>query len=99
MRNPWSRPLFHITQSLAAIGLFSSLACAAQAASYFQTDLVPDIPGFAVLTDASLINPWGVSHRPTSPFWASNQGTNLATLYAVTGGYASTTAPTVCFPT
>ncbi len=99
MRNPWSRPLFHITQSLAAIGLFSSLACAAQAASYFQTDLVSDIPGFAVLTDASLINPWGVSHSPTSPFWVSDQGTSLATLYAVNGGTVTKAFLTVAIPT
>ena len=29
-------------------------------------------------------NPWGMSHTATSPFWISNQGTNTATLYAVT---------------
>ncbi len=99
MRNPWSRPLFHITQSLAAIGLFSSLGCAAQAAPYFQTNLVSDIPNLAVITDPSLINPWGVSHSPTSPFWVSDQGTNLATLYAVNGGTVTKAALTVSIPT
>jgi len=49
-----------------------------------QTNLVSDIPGLATVTDASLKNPWGVSHSPTSPFWVSNQGTSTATLYMVT---------------
>ena len=45
-----------------------------------------DIAGLATLTDPSLINPWGISRSPTSPFWVSNQGTSTSTLYAVTGG-------------
>ena len=51
---------------------------------FVQTNLVSDIPGLAAITDAELVNPWGVSHSPTSPFWVSNQGKNTTTLYAVT---------------
>jgi uncharacterized protein (TIGR03118 family) len=54
-------------------------------AGYIQTDLVSNIPGLATITDPLLVNPWGMSRSPTSPFWTSNQGTNSATLYAVTG--------------
>ena len=46
--------------------------------------LVSDLPGLATITDPKLVNPWGVSHSATSPFWTSNQGTNSATLYTVT---------------
>ena len=46
--------------------------------------LVSDLPGLATITDPKLVNPWGVSHSTTSPFWTSNQGTNSATLYTVT---------------
>jgi hypothetical protein len=53
-------------------------------ADYVQTNLVSDIPGLATILDTSLVNPWGISHSATSPFWVSNQGTNTATLYAVT---------------
>jgi uncharacterized protein (TIGR03118 family) len=53
-------------------------------ADFIQTNLVSDIPGLAAITDPSLVNPWGSSQLPTSPFWISNQGTNTATLYAVT---------------
>src|SRR5260370_17572937 len=50
---------------------------------FVQTNLVSDIPGLAAITDPELVNPWGVSHSPTSPFWVSNQGNNTPTLYAV----------------
>src|SRR3954470_18267739 len=54
-------------------------------AQYAQTNLVSNIPGLATITDPMLVNPWGISRSPTSPFWTSNQGTNSSTLYAVTG--------------
>jgi len=59
-------------------------ADAADAAIYVQTNLVSNIPGLATVTDPHLVNPWGVSFRPGSPFWVSDQGTNSATLYSVT---------------
>src|SRR5262249_35248736 len=51
---------------------------------YQQTNLVSDIPGFAQVTDSNLVNAWGMSFSATSPFWISDNGTGLATLYAVT---------------
>jgi hypothetical protein len=59
-------------------------------ADFIQTNLVSDIPGLATITDPLLINPWGISHSATSPFWTSNQGTNTSTLYAVTANNAVT---------
>src|SRR3954454_13533408 len=46
-----------------------------------QTNLVSD--GFVEANhiDPSLVNPWGVSHSATSPFWVSNAGTGTTTLY------------------
>ena len=68
-----------------AIGIIYAGAWRAEADPlYAQTNLVSDIPGLATITDPILINPWGISHCATSPFWISNQGTNTATLYAVT---------------
>jgi uncharacterized protein (TIGR03118 family) len=63
----------------------SGSAWRAEAATYLQTDLVSDIPGLATITDSNLQNSWGISHSSTSPFWISNQITNTATLYTVTG--------------
>ena len=67
-----------------AIGAFCAETGQALA-SYFQTNLVSDIPGLATITDSSLVNPWGISRTTTSPFWISDQGTNLTNLWSVTG--------------
>jgi uncharacterized protein (TIGR03118 family) len=45
------------------------------------TKMVSDQPGVAAVTDPDLINPWGIAFSPTSPFWVSDNGTGLATLY------------------
>jgi hypothetical protein len=50
---------------------------------FVQTNLVSDIPGLATITDPELVNPWGVSQSPISPFWVSNQATNASALYSV----------------
>jgi uncharacterized protein (TIGR03118 family) len=73
--------------ALFALALAATVAGGAKAdedAKLVQTNLVSDIPKLATITDPELVNPWGVSHLPTSPFWVSNQGTSTATLYAVT---------------
>jgi len=49
--------------------------------SFGQQNLVSDLPGVAALTDPDLVNPWGISFSPTSPFWISDNGTGLATVY------------------
>lgn len=51
---------------------------------YKQTNLVSDQPGVALLQDVNLVNAWGVSFSPTSPFWVSANGSGLSTLYIVT---------------
>ena len=71
----------------------------AHASPYIQTNLVSDIAGLAIITDPSLKNPWGISHSPTSPLWVSDQGTNKATLYAVTGAGVTKNALEVAIPT
>ena len=67
-----------------AVGALNLGIVQAQGADFVQTNLVSDISGLATITDKELVNPWGVAHSPTSPFWTSNQGTSTATLYAVT---------------
>ena len=70
---------------VAVLSLATGVLPLAASAAYIQTNLVSSIPGLATITDPLLINPWGISRSPTSPFWTSNQGTNTSTLYAVTG--------------
>ena len=51
---------------------------------YCQVNLISDLPGVAMLQDTNLVNAWGLSFSATSPFWISDNGTGLSTLYAVT---------------
>jgi uncharacterized protein (TIGR03118 family) len=81
MRKAFSKAF--LVTSAAVCALYAG-ALRAQEAKLVQTNLVSDIPKLATITDPKLVNPWGVSHSPTSPFWTSNQGTNTATLYMVT---------------
>jgi uncharacterized protein (TIGR03118 family) len=53
----------------------------AQALVVDQTNLVSDQPGVAEVTDPNLVNPWGISFSATSPYWISDNGTGLSTLY------------------
>src|SRR3981189_834787 len=48
---------------------------------YTQTNLVSNTSGVAPVTDPQLINPWGLSRSSTSPWWISDNGTGLSTLY------------------
>ena len=82
---PSSRSVFRSPVGAAAL-FASALALPLPGhAQYAQTNLVSSVPGLATITDPRLINPWGISRSPTSPFWASDQGTNSSTLYAITG--------------
>ena len=54
------------------------ISSAVSAQRYSQTNLVSDISGLAAHTDSRLVNPWGISFGPTSPFWIADNGTGLA---------------------
>src|SRR5262249_25778252 len=73
--------------SLVAIGAGAAVAPASAAPSgtVLQTDLVSDLPGVAAVTDSNLVNPWGISESGGSPFWVSDNGAGLSTLYLVPG--------------
>lgn len=51
---------------------------------YRQINLVSDIAGAAEIQDTNLVNAWGISFSPASPFWISDNGTGKATIYTVT---------------
>ncbi|HWA85070.1 MAG TPA: TIGR03118 family protein [Opitutus sp.] len=58
-----------------------ALADGNHSSRYVQTNLVSDVPGLAAVTDANLVNPWGLSRSATSPWWVSDNGTGRSTLY------------------
>jgi uncharacterized protein (TIGR03118 family) len=70
--------------SLAAAVLTFGSVARADDPHYQQVNLVSDLPGVAVLQDTNLVNAWGISFGAATPFWVSDNGTGLATLYAVT---------------
>jgi len=49
--------------------------------TFQETKLISDIPGEAALTDSNLVNPWGITSSASSPFWFSDNGTGVSTLY------------------
>jgi uncharacterized protein (TIGR03118 family) len=50
-----------------------------------QTNLVADRPHRAALTDPHLVNPWGITASPAGPFWISDNGTGVSTVYDGSG--------------
>lgn len=67
---------------LVAILLFAPGVAGAQPQGlYQQMNLVSDLPGIAQFQDANLVNPWGLSRSATSPWWASDNGMGVSTLY------------------
>ncbi|MDB6027173.1 MAG: hypothetical protein JWM68_3396, partial [Verrucomicrobiales bacterium] len=70
---------------------------------YRQINLVSDIPGAAQVRDTNLVNAWGITFSPTSPFWIGDNGTSKATVYSVTNDasgapHVTTTTRVVTIP-
>jgi uncharacterized protein (TIGR03118 family) len=60
------------------------------AQDFTQTNLISDIPGLGAVTDPNLVDPWGVSFSAGSPFWVSDNVTDLATVYTGAPSISST---------
>ena len=85
----------HLRTALFASAFVLALPFATEASSQSvsQINLVTDDQVFltsqgfaqAANVDPNLINPWGMSFSPTSPFWLSDQGTGVSTLYNAAG--------------
>jgi uncharacterized protein (TIGR03118 family) len=56
---------------------------AVKADGYIKRDLVSDQAGVAGLQDPNLVNPWGIAASQNSPFWVSDNGTGVSTLYRI----------------
>ena len=53
----------------------------------------------ASAADAKLVNGWGLSAGPTTPWWAANNGSNTSTLYSGVGSKAALTVAVADGPT
>ena len=73
---------------LASAVLLPSLAFA----QYTRTDLVTDSGTGGTVQDAHLVNAWGLVSTMTSPFWVSDNGKGVSTLYAISNNANGITA-------
>jgi uncharacterized protein (TIGR03118 family) len=60
-------------------------ARAAGQGGYMQVNLTSNVQGMAQHTDPNLVNGWGLAFFKNSPFWVSDNGTGLSTIYDGTG--------------
>ena len=49
--------------------------------AYVVTNLQSNVPGRAANTDPDLVNGWGITAGPTTPWWVNDNGTHKSTLY------------------
>ena len=54
------------------------------AAHIVQHNLVSDLPG-ADHQDSLLVNSWGITHGPATPWWVADNATGVSTLYTADG--------------
>jgi uncharacterized protein (TIGR03118 family) len=73
----------------------------AKGTTFEQTNLVSDGSVPAATIDPNLVNPWGIALSSTSPFWVSDNGTGVTTIYNGDGTprtIAGFTAITIAVP-
>ena len=70
--------------ALAATSFVVSLS-ASESRSYTVTNLVSDQAGVALHQDTNLVNAWGLAALATSPWWVSDNATDVSTLYRADG--------------
>jgi uncharacterized protein (TIGR03118 family) len=66
---------------IAAVVLLATSAMA----QYSETILTGNIQGVGNFTDPNLVNAWGIAALPGGPFWVSDNGTGLSTIYNLQG--------------
>jgi uncharacterized protein (TIGR03118 family) len=76
-QNRSRRTLVFLASLVILVGLIPSPA----SAQYAVTNLVSNQAGKAKHQDKALVNAWGMSFFPGNPFWVSDEGTGLSTLY------------------
>ena len=83
MRTQGSRTWILLTGYAVCIAAFPGLLMASNA--YVIRNLTSDVPNLADYTDPNLKGAWGISESGSSPFWISDAGSGVSTLYTSTG--------------
>ncbi len=84
-RNPTTTFLARGRMPLLAFLFATLLALPAAAQKVDITYLTSDITSAGPNLDTNLVNPWGMSISPGGPWWISDNGSGLSTLYNGTG--------------
>lgn len=67
------------------LALTLALLCSTATAQYKVTYLTANQSGVAAHQDKNLVNAWGLARAGNSPYWISDNGTGLSTLYVSNG--------------
>jgi len=89
MAGPLNRTI--VTRFCVIVGLALLLVSTAFAQHYMRTDLTTNSSNVssAPNVDPNLVNAWGLTRATGSPWWISDNGTGLSTLYDATGAAQS----------
>ena len=85
MKLGWLRPFSLPIAVVLLMGILATPAVAGADKEYSVHRLASNVAGAAPTTDANLVNAWGLTASPTSPWWVADNGTNLSTLYRADG--------------
>jgi len=80
-------PLLRLAAVLGAVVIALTVTAAAGAVSggYVVKPLVSDTGIGGTTKDPNLVNAWGLTAGPTTPWWVADNGTGLSTLYTAAG--------------
>lgn len=102
MERAFTRRLATAAAVLGAAVVLAGLPAAASAASdnvYTVTNLVSDVSGVAANTDSNLVNAWGLTSTAGSPWWVSDNGMSVSTVYRTNGTTARAPVQVLSAPT
>jgi uncharacterized protein (TIGR03118 family) len=80
-----SRSLLVVPATLAALIAAAPASASPPNGGYEVHNLVSNVAGVADKVDPNLVNAWGLAAGPTSPWWVSDNGTDVSTLYNAIG--------------
>jgi uncharacterized protein (TIGR03118 family) len=85
MKLSWLRPFSLPVAMVLLMGILATPAVAGADKEYSVHRLASNVASAAPKTDPNLVNAWGLTASPTSPWWVSDNGTNVSTLYRADG--------------
>ena len=78
-------PFFALAVGFAFLSGCGGSSANTASGKFALVNLVADTAGPAAVTDANLVNAWGISMSPTGSFWISDNGSGKSTLYNGSG--------------